>query len=123
MGELLYKELSFKIIGIIFKVFNKLGYGYQEKYYQRAIAMELSKECLNYTREKEVKLNYNGAAIGKYFLDFIIESKVVLELKISNFFHLEDIKQILGYLKATGMRLGILVIITKNGIKYKRIVN
>jgi GxxExxY protein len=123
MVELLYKDLSFQIIGIIFKVFNKLGYGYQEKYYQRAIAIDFDEEGINYIREKEFKLNYHGNPIGRYFLDFIIENEIVLELKVSNSFHSEDVKQILGYLKASGLRLGILVIITKNGIKYKRIVN
>ncbi len=123
MSELIYKGLSYKIIGIIFKVYNELGYGYQEKYYQRAIALELNKENLNYIQEKEVKLNYENKTIGKYFLDFIIENKIVLELKVANTFHSQDIKQILGYLKASGLQLGILVIITNNGIKYKRIIN
>lgn len=123
MAELIHKDLSYKIIGIIFKVYNKLGYGYQEKYYQRAISSELNKEKLNHIREKEIKLHYQNENIGKYFLDFIVDNKVVLELKVANSFHLQDIKQILSYLKASDLKLGILVIITKNGIKYKRIIN
>lgn len=123
MVELVHKDLSYKIIGLIFNVFNELGYGFQEKYYQRAIALALDKEKLNYIREKEVKLNYQNNPIGKYFLDFIIENKIVLELKVANNFYIQDIKQILGYLKASGLQLGILAIITKEGIKYKRIVN
>lgn len=123
MRNLVHKELSFKIVGIIFNVFNKLGYGYQEKYYQRAIGLELDKENLSYIKEKEFKLNYQGKSIGKYFLDFIIENKIVLELKVANAFYPQDIKQVLGYLKASGLQLGILVIITKEGVKYKRLVN
>ena len=123
MTDLIHKELSYKIIGAIFNVFNKLGYGYQEKYYQRAIALELNKEKLRYVREKEIKLNYQDEAIGKYFLDFIIENKIVLELKVANTLYMRDIQQVLGYLKASGLQLGILVIITKQGIKYKRIIN
>lgn len=123
MAELVHKELSYKIIGIIFNVFNELGYGYQEKYYQRAIALALDKEKLNYIREKEIKLNYKNNPIGKYFLDFIIEQKIVLEIKVANGLRSQDIKQVLGYLKASGLQLGILTLITKGGIKYKRIVN
>lgn len=123
MVELVHKDLSYKIIGIMFNVFNELWYGYQEKYYQRAIALALDKEKLNYIREKEIKLNYQNNPIGKYFLDFIIENKIVLEVKVTNYFHSQDMKQVLGYLKASGLQLGILAIITKEGIKYKRLVN
>ena len=123
MSKLIYEDLSYKIIGIIFKVYNKLGYGYHEKYYQRAIVIELNKENLNFTREKEIRLSYQNENIGKYFLDFIIENKIVLELKVANSFYPQDMKQILSYLKASGLKLGILAIITKGGIEYKRIVN
>jgi len=123
MARLIHPELSYKIMGIIFKVYNDLGYGYQEKYYQRAAALEFDKERIRYIREKEVKLRYNNKNIGKYFLDFIVSDRIVLELKIANYFHSRDIKQILGYLKATGLQLGILIIFTSKGIKYKRIIN
>lgn len=68
MTELVHKNLSYRIIGIVFKVYNKLGYGYQEKYYQRAVALEIDREKLNYIREKEIKLNYQNQTIGKYSL-------------------------------------------------------
>ena len=123
MARLIHPELSYRIMGIIFKVYNDLGYGYQEKYYQRAVALEFDKEKIRYIREKEVKLTYNDKNIGKYFLDFIVNDRIVLELKIANYFHSRDIKQILGYLKATGLQLGILIIFTSKGIKYKRIIN
>ncbi len=123
MARLIHPELSYKTMGIIFKVYNDLGYGYQEKYYQRAAALEFDKEKIRYIREKEVKLKYNDKNIGKYFLDFIVNDRIVLELKIANYFHSRDIKQILGYLKATGLQLGILIIFTSKGIKYKRIIN
>ena len=123
MVDLIHKELSYKIVGIIFKVFNELGYGYYEKYYQRAIALEFDNQKLSYIKEKEVALTYQDKNIGKYFFDFIVENKIIIELKVANFFHNRDIKQILSYLKASGLQLGLLVIITKNEIKYKRIIN
>jgi len=123
MVELIYKDLSYKIIGIIFEVFNELGYGYQEKYYQRAIALALGRKKLKYIKEKEVKLTFRDHPIGKYFIDFVIENKVVLELKVANEFYSQDTKQVLGYLKSSGLQLGILALITKDDVRYKRLVN
>lgn len=123
MAELIYGELSYKIIGSIFTAYNSLGHGYQENYYQKAVAIELDKAKIQYTREKQTKLTYHDEIIGKYFLDFVIENKIVLELKVCNFFRVIDIKQILAYMKATGLKLGILILITNKGVKYKRIIN
>ena len=123
MANLVYPELSFKIIGIAFNVYNDLGYGYQEKYYQKAIALDLNQGGIKYEREIPIKLEYKGEKIGKYFIDFIIENKIVLELKIGSCFHRRDIKQILTYLKASGLKLGIIILISPSGIKYKRIIN
>ncbi len=123
MTDLIHKDLSYKIIGIIFRVYNRLGYGYQERYYQRAISLEFNKAKIKHIKEKEIKLQYENESIGKCFLDFIVENKIVLELKVANSFRTQDIKQILSYLKASGLKLGILIIITKDSIKYKRIIN
>lgn len=123
MSELIYPELSFKIIGMIFKVYNNLGYGYQEKYYQKAIALDLNKENIKYEKELPVKLEYQGEKIGRYFIDFIIENKIVLELKIGSRVYQRDIKQTLTYLRTTGLKLGIIILISPSGIKHKRIVN
>lgn len=122
-SKIVYPKLSYKIMGIVFGAYNDLGYGYQEKYYQRAIALDFDKNNIKYIREKEVKLNYNGKSIGRYFLDFLVKDKIVLELKVSEHFHTRDIKQILGYLKSDGLKLGILILFTKERIKYKRIIN
>lgn len=121
--EIIHKDLSYKIIGIVYKVYNNLGYGYQEKYYKQAIALELAKEKLAYLQEKEIKLFYENKQIGKYFIDFVVENKIVLEIKVANRFYARDVKQILGYLKSEKLKLGILVLIAPVGIKYKRIIN
>jgi GxxExxY protein len=123
MGEIIYKELSYRIIGLAFNVFKNLGYGYREKYYQRALAEEFNKEKVGFKRESLVKLIYNGKIIGRYFIDFIVEDKIIIELKVAKDFYTKDIKQVLGYLKSNGLKLGILIIITKDGMKYKRFVN
>ncbi len=83
----------------------------------------LKKEKIAYKIECPVKLIYNEKIIGKYFLDFVVEDKLIVELKIANGFYTRDIKQVLGYLKAKNLKLGILIIFNKKGIKYRRIVN
>jgi GxxExxY protein len=123
MVKIIYKNLSYKIMGLIFNVFKNIGYGYREKYYQRALEEEFKKENIKYKRESPALLIYEGKIIGKYFMDFIIEDRVILELKVAKDFYTKDIKQILSYLTAKNLKLGILAIITKDGVKYKRLVN
>lgn len=123
MSNLIYRELSFKIIGIIFKIYNQLGYGYQEKHYQRALASEFKKENINFSREKEVEIKYNGELIGKYYLDFIVDKKIILELKVLPTFKSSDLRQTLEYLNATKLKLAILIYFTPEGVKYRRIIS
>lgn len=123
MAKLVYPELSYKIVGVFFTVYNSLGYGYQEKYYQRAISRELERAGLKYKKEQKTVIKYKGKIIGRYFIDFVVEDKIVVEIKIANDFYMRDLNQVLGYLKSLGLKLGILFIFTKAGLKFKRIVN
>ena len=123
MAKLLYPELSYEIVGVLFSVYNQLGYGYQEKYYQRAVANEFTKAKLKYSKERKALIKYRDSIIGRYFIDFVVEDKIVVELKVENDFYKRDINQVLGYLKATGLRLGILFLFTKDELRFKRIVN
>lgn len=110
-------------MGILFKVYNKIGYGYQEKYYQRAIAREFTKLNIPFRREQKVKLEYEGKIIGNYYVDFIIDNKIILEVKVAKEIYQKHISQILSYLKSTNLKLGILAIFTQSGILYRRLVN
>lgn len=125
-GGIIYPELSYQIVGTTFKVFNKLGYGYQEKYYQRAIALEFDAQKILHEREKEIRLRYLDQPIGKYFLDFIIENKIIVEIKVVPYFRpisKTHLRQVLGYLVSTNCKLAILIFITQKGIIPYRIVN
>ena len=121
--ELIYKELSYEIIGVLYEVFNELGYGYQEKYYQKATAIKLTKRKLSYKEQVYVPIKFQEKHIGKYFLDFPIENKVVLEIKKNDKFFKSDIVQLFAYLKTTNLKLGLIANFTKSGVKIKRIVN
>jgi GxxExxY protein len=119
----LYPSLTYQLIGVAYNVFNKLGYGYQEKYYQRGYAKELTIKHLPFKRELMLKIVYGNEIIGRYFIDFVVENKVAIEFKVANEFYKKHIKQILAYLKASGLKVGLLIIFTKNGVKCKRLVN
>ena len=122
-NDLIYPDLSYKIIGILFEVFNELGYGYQEKYYQRSIAIAFKNNKIQFKEQVYSPILFNKYKIGNYFFDFLIENKIVLELKKGNRFSRKDIEQIFGYLKKSNLKLGILVNFTSTGVKYKRILN
>lgn len=115
--------MSYKIIGVVFDVFNELGYGYQEKYYQKAIAKSFNQLGISYKQQVPFMIKFKGEIIGRYFLDFLIEDKIVLEIKKETNFRKHNIKQVIGYLKATSLKLGIIVNFTKDGVKFKRILN
>lgn len=121
--QLVYPELSYQIIGMCFDVYNELGGGYQEKYYQRAIAKRLEKDKIKFIEQICIPLEFDQEKIGQYFLDFLIEDKVILEIKATPRFYIRDIRQVLAYLKAANLQLGILVGFTRNGVIFKRVVN
>lgn len=123
MGKLIYPELGYKIQGILFKVHNKLGSSRQEKHYQRAIEIELTEQGVSFQREKQVALEYLGKKIGDYFLDFVIDDKIILELKAKDFYNSKDINQVISYLKTLNLRLGILANFRSDKLKYRRIIN
>ena len=122
-GEVIFPELSFEIMKVLFEVHSELGGRYQEKYYQRAVALGFDKAGIKYSRELCAQLKFKDQIIGKYFLDFLVENKVVVELKtVTEFVH-DDIRQVLSYLKANNLPLGILVNFRGKSLTYKRIIN
>lgn len=122
MEKLLYQDLSEKIIGILFKVYNQLGAGLQEKYYQRAIAKELEKAKIKFDQEKIVPLLYEGEKIGNHVLDFLVDDKIVLELKAGAPYKNSHIKQTLEYLKVTKKSLALLAFFSSEGVRIKRLI-
>ncbi|MDP1689169.1 MAG: GxxExxY protein [bacterium] len=122
MTKLVEGELSYRVIGALFKVYNTLGGGYQEKYYQKAVANEFKKQNIKFKEQVHVPLVYEKESIGRYFIDFVVEDKIVLELKATQIFFPRDIKQIYAYLKTSGIPLGILAGFSKDSLKIKRIL-
>lgn len=121
--KLVYPDLSYKIIGILFDVYNELGSGYQEKYYQKALTVAFKKMGLIFKEQVYTPLRYQTEKIGNYYLDFLIDNKIILEIKKGEYFSRSNIQQIYAYLKSTGLKLGILANFRNNGLRFKRILN
>lgn len=121
--DIIYKDLSYKLMGILFRVHRKLGNSYQEKYYQRAIEADLKSENVPFEREVMVKLDYNGTGIGKYFLDFVVDGKIALEVKTVSFMKPDYFNQVLAYLESAKLKLGIVANFRSSRLSYKRLVN
>ncbi|HLC43526.1 MAG TPA: GxxExxY protein [Patescibacteria group bacterium] len=123
MEDFIYKELSFKLIGLAYEVYNCLGYGLKEKVYTDAFEKLLRKEGIEYRREYYYSLKVRDEIVGKRYFDFLIEGKLILEFKIGGDKYFDAYCQLLDYLKSTDLKLGIIVRFTKDGVKVKRIPN
>lgn len=122
-GKLVYADLTFKIIGVLFDVFNTLGYGYKEIYYQRALARGFKEAGFKFQEQVSVPVLYKGERIGIHRFDFLLEDKVVLEIKQGDHFARPHIQQLYGYLVSKNLAVGLLVYFSSRGLKFKRIVN
>jgi GxxExxY protein len=122
MIEIIYPELSYQIVGLLYNVYNNIGGGYQEKYYQQAVKRELLVNRIPFLEQVRADINYKGQQLGKYYLDFMIDHKLVLELKVNPFFSVRDITQVLNYLKQANLKLGILASMNRNNVMFKRIL-
>lgn len=123
MPKLIYPQLSYQVVSALFTVYNELKYGHKEKVYQKALVEEFTKREINFKRELYFPIRYNGKLISCYYYDFLVEDKIVVELKVAKDFYEKDINQLLAYLKFANYRLGILALFCKDGIKQKRIAN
>lgn len=121
--DLVYPELCFQIVGILYEVYNEIGYGHLEKIYQKAVAVALKNAGLKFSEQKYYPLMFKGEKIGSGFFDFIIEEKIVLELKKGDRFAKAHIDQVNEYLVSNNLKLGILAYFAPRNLHYKRIVN
>lgn len=119
-NKLLYKDLSYKIRGCVFKVYNKLGFGHKENVYQKALAIELKKTDLNFEKEKTLPIFYENKKIGTYRPDFVIDDKIIVEIKAVPFMPKTYETQLIYYLKSTKFKLGFLINFGSKNIEIKR---
>ena len=124
MSGFIYKEESYAIHGALFAVYRELGVGFLERVYQDALEYEFKERGIPYEREKNIQITYKGKPLGEpYRADFVCYGKIIVELKAVKSLEDTHYAQILNYLKATKMKLGILVNFHDTLITPKRIVN
>ena len=120
--KILYKDLSYKIVGLAMEVHNKLGYGFLEKVYEKAMMVLLRREGIQATQQAPITVRFEGEVIGDYYADILVEDKIILELKVVEKIANIHRAQALNYLKATGLRLAILLNFGKERLQYERSV-
>ena len=120
---MLYEDLTKKIIGCAMEVHNRLGNGFQEVIYQRALAIEMKLEGLSFQREMEMPIFYREEQIGTRRVDFFVDGKIMVELKA--LIKLEDVHlaQAMNYLEAYKMEIGLLINFGAKSLEFKRVHN
>ena len=122
MRELLHKELSYQIIGAAMEVHKILGPGFLETVYQKALAHELKIRGLIFYDLVRLPVSYKGESMGEYVADFIVESKVILEIKSVSKLNASHQAQAMHYLAATGNRLALLLNFGTPSLEHKRVI-
>ena len=116
-------KISERIINAAYKVSNTLGVGFLEKVYENALAHQLIRDGMRIEQQRPIEVYYDDVVVGEYFADLIVEESVIVELKASK--RIEDVylAQTLNYLKATGLKLGLIINFGKPRVEIKRVVN
>jgi len=106
--EFLHRELTEQIIKAFYRVYNTLGYGFLEKVYENALVLELMAGGLRVEQQKRLQVYYENHVVGDYFADLVVEDLVIIELKVADALTLAHEAQLLNYLKATSVEVGLL---------------
>lgn len=109
MSELKHSEITGKIIKTFYKVYNALGYGFAEKVYENSMFLELSQLGFKVEQQKPINVFYMNKLVGEYFSDLVIEDCVIIELKANESLSSANEAQLLNYLKATKIEVGLLL--------------
>lgn len=121
--NLVYPELSYKIIGCAFEVFNKVGSGHKESVYQNALKLSFGESGLNFKEQVYYPVTFNGLAVGRNYFDFLVDDKVIVEIKSISRFTKPHFDQALNYLRVSGLKLALLVLFGAEGVTSRRVVN
>ncbi|MBN1468914.1 MAG: GxxExxY protein [Fusobacteriaceae bacterium] len=122
MTNIVYKELSYKIIGIAMEVHNTLGGGFLEKVYENSMMILFEENNLNAKNQVKIDVFFKGKVVGDYFADILVDDIIIIELKTVE--KISDIHraQLFNYLKATNKKLGIIINFKNKKLEYERIV-
>ena len=107
--DIIERELSYAVVGAFFEVYNTLGYGFLEQLYVEALTIELRDRRHHVEREVPVAVRYKGRVIGKHKMDMVVDGRLIVEAKASQHLPAFATRQVLNYLRATDLQLGLLL--------------
>ena len=123
MTELLYREETHRLIGLCMEIHRELGKGHDELLYKDALVLELRQQAIGFSRERKYEVTYKGVVLPHhYFADFVVWDKIILEAKAIEKLTDAHVKQVLNYLAAAKLRLGLLVNFGGDSLEWKRVV-
>lgn len=119
--DIVHKELSYKVVGLAMEVHSKLGFGFLEKVYENALMVLFEKHEIP-AQQVPLRIYFEGKPVGEYYADILVDSKIILELKAAD--RILDVHraQVLNYLRATRLRLGMIFNFAKKSFEYERFV-
>ena len=120
--KILYKDLSYKIVGLAMQVHTELGYGFLEKVYENSLMILLRENAIRAEQQVSIKVYFHSQIVGEYVADILVEDCIILELKAQDRIIESHKAQTLNYLKATGLKLAILLNFGKHKLEYERLV-
>lgn len=119
--EYLHSDITEKIIGAFYNVYNELGFGFLEKVYENAMVVELRTMGLKVTKQQNIKVTYKNIEVGDYYADLLVEDRVIIELKAAEALAPEHELQLINYLKATDIEVGLLLNFGKKPQRIRKI--
>ena len=122
MNDLIYEEKTYEIIGIAMEIHRILGPGFLESVYEEAFVFEFKNYNIPFKKQYDMNVNYKSKTIGKFRTDFLVYDKIILELKAIKSLTEIDKAKTIHYLKATGMKLGLLINFGEPSLHYERLV-
>ena len=122
MTELLYKKMTYSVIGAAMEVHRQLGSGFLEAVYQRALAHELRVQTIPFEEQVHLPITYKGELIGDYVADFVVDSKLIVEIKAVSRLNSAHQTQAMHYLAATGLRLPLLLNFGAGSLEHRRVI-
>ena len=124
MGDILYKSEAYQIIGICMTMYNTLGYGFLEVVYKDAMEIEFQERFLHYKQEHQLQIHYEGNILKHtFFADFTVKNEIIVEVNANKYGIIpEAVAKTLNYLKASGIKLALIINFGKTSLEYKRLL-
>lgn len=120
---MLYEDITKKILEACFEVSNELGIGYLESVYEKALLIALRQKGLKAENQIPLQVKFRGEVVGEFFVDILVENKILIELKVANGLTKEFYAQTINYLKSTGIEVGLLINFGNAKLEYRRFNN